>query len=198
MRFIKKEGYYTGIVYEWNLPTGHTCPFADECLVKVDQKTGKFDNKSKAYRCYAASHERFTGVRRMRWNNYEWVKRGKPPVLPRDAKAVRIHMSGDFFNQAYFDLWLGVCYANPKIEFWAYTKSLIYWVNRLGVIPKNLTLTASKGGRNDELIAEHNLKHVVIVSNRKQAGELPIDTNDNLARKRFINFALVDNANREN
>ena len=25
-RFVRKKGYYTGIVYEWNLPTGSTCP----------------------------------------------------------------------------------------------------------------------------------------------------------------------------
>ena len=197
MKFIKKEGYYTGIVYEWNLPTGHTCPFALECLVKVDQKTGKADNQSTAYRCYASSHERFDGVRRHRWNNYEWVKRGKPPVLPRDAKAIRIHMSGDFFNQAYFDLWLNICYQNPRVEFWAYTKSLGYWVNRLSVIPKNLVLTASKGGRQDELIEQNNLKHVTIIASKKDANGLLIDTNDNLARKRFINFALIDNKSRE-
>lgn len=34
-------GYYSGTVYEWNLPAGYTCPFAKECLVKVDLKTGK-------------------------------------------------------------------------------------------------------------------------------------------------------------
>lgn len=48
MKFVKNTTYYTGVVYEWNLPTGHTCPFALECLVKVNRETGKFENKSNA------------------------------------------------------------------------------------------------------------------------------------------------------
>lgn len=28
MKFIKNTKYYDGVVYEWNLPTGSTCPFA--------------------------------------------------------------------------------------------------------------------------------------------------------------------------
>ena len=38
-------------------------------------------------------------------------------------------MSGDFFNQKYFDMWLQIAKDNPTIEMWAYTKSLQYWVN---------------------------------------------------------------------
>lgn len=37
MRFVRKKTYYTGVVYEFNLPTGWTCPFANECLVRVDK-----------------------------------------------------------------------------------------------------------------------------------------------------------------
>ena len=40
MKFIRNKKYYTGIVYEWNLPTGVTCPFAKECKVSVDRVTG--------------------------------------------------------------------------------------------------------------------------------------------------------------
>jgi len=97
VKFVKKTTYYTGIVYEWNLPTGFTCPFADECLVKVDRITGKFENKSKAYRCYAASAERFPGVRQHRWNNFEFAKDGGIPTIPNKATSVRIHSAGDFF-----------------------------------------------------------------------------------------------------
>ena len=54
MKFLRKTKYYEGIVYEWNLPSGFSCPSALECLVKVERKTGKFNNKSNAYRCYSA------------------------------------------------------------------------------------------------------------------------------------------------
>jgi len=194
MKFVKNTKYYTGVVYEWNLPTGHTCPFALECLVKVNRETGKFENKSNAYKCYAAAPERFPGVRNHRWNNYEYVLNGNKPILPKDCKSVRIHASGDFFNQSYFDMWIEIAKENPTVEFWAYTKSLKYWVNRLNEIPNNLVLTASQGGRNDELIEKHGLKNVIVYPRIDLVpSERPIDNNDDLARKLGINFALLDN-----
>lgn len=193
MKFTKNKNYYTGIVYEWNLPTGHTCPSALECLVKVNRDTGKFLNSSNLYRCYAANAERWPSVRNHRWNNFEFVKKGLKPVLPLDAKSIRIHASGDFFSQKYFDLWLEICLENPSIEFWAYTKSLNYWVKRLQEIPSNLVLTASYGGKFDHLIKEFNLKHTIVIKDKSEALGMPIDFNDDEARKPFINFYLLDN-----
>ena len=193
MKFIKNTKYYDGVVYEWNLPTGHTCPFALECLVKVDKETGKFENKSNDYRCYAASAERFPAVRNHRWKNYDYVSNGNKPILPKDCKSVRIHSSGDFFNQKYFDMWVEIAKENPNGEFWAYTKSLKYWVNRINDIPDNFVLTASRGGRNDELIEKYNLKNVTIIKKRGNVDLSLIDVNDNLARKKHLNFYLLDN-----
>jgi hypothetical protein len=129
-KFIKKKTYYTGVVYEWNLPTGSSCPFALECKVTVDRISGKFDVEKGAYRCYAASAERFPAVREHRWKNFDLVKNSGIPTIPKDCNAIRIHMSGDFFNQKYFDMWVQLAKDNPNIEMWAYTKSLQYWVNR--------------------------------------------------------------------
>lgn len=193
MKFIRKTTYYSGIVYEWNLPTGHTCPFAKECLVKVDRESGKFDNRSDDYRCYAANAERFPAVRNHRWTNFDAVRKGERIELPKKAEAVRIHMSGDFFSQAYFDQWLEICEENSSVEFWAYTKSLNYWVNRLGSIPDNLVLTASCGGKHDRLIDEHDLKNVIVVSSKEEAIGRPIDYNDDIARQPNVNFYLIDN-----
>jgi len=195
MGFTKKNTYYSGTVYEWNLPTGWTCPFADECLVKVDKETGKQENKSSVYKCYAASAERFPGVRKSRWDNLERAKASWLPSLPRGAKAVRIHASGDFYSQKYFDLWLSYAADNPDVEFWAYTKSLRYWIERVGKIPNNMTLTASYGGRDDQLIKKHGLKYALVVDslNTADALGLPVDNNDDLARTPSTDFALVDN-----
>lgn len=195
MKFTKNKKYYTGVVYEWNLPTGHTCPFALECLVKVNRTTGKFLNKSKSYKCYSANSERFPAVREHRWRNFEFVKNNGVPTLPDKCKSVRIHASGDFFSQKYFDLWLKVIKDNPEVEFWAYTKSLKYWVNRLNKIPDNFVLTASYGGRNDDLIEKYNLKHTIVVKTEKDAINKPIDYNDDEARKPNVNFYLLDNFN---
>jgi hypothetical protein len=193
-KFVKNKKYYTGIVYEWNLPTGTTCPFALECKVSVDRVSGKFDVKKGQYRCYASSPERFPAVREHRWNNFDFLKAGGCPKIPSDCQAIRIHASGDFFNQDYFDLWLKLASENPNVEMWAYTKSLSYWVNRLNDIPKNLILTASYGGRQDNLIEQHNLKNVMVYANKDLVPiDRPIDTNDDWARKSNINFALIDN-----
>lgn len=193
-KFVKKKGYYTGEVYEFNLPTGSTCPFALECKVTVDRVTGKFDVKKGAYRCYASSAERFPGVRNHRHKNFEFVKNGGVPTLPKDCKAVRIHSAGDFFNQNYFDMWLKIATENPNIEFWAYTKSLTYWVKRLNEIPNNLILTASYGGKNDYLIKQYNLKNVKVYNDINEVpAHRPIDNNDDFARLANVNFALLDN-----
>ena len=193
-KFVKNTRYYNGTVYEWNLPTGTTCPFALECRVSVDRVTGKFDIYKGAYRCYAAGPERFPGVREHRWKNFEFVKNGGIPDIPRGCTAIRIHAAGDFFNQAYFDMWLELARNNPGVEMWAYTKSLTYWVNRIWQIPANLTLTASQGGRNDALIEKHGLKNVVVYPDRESVpGNRPIDTNDDHARVPGLNFALLDN-----
>ena len=193
MKFLRKTKYYEGVVYEWNLPSGFTCPFALECLVKVDRHTGKFDNRSGSYRCYSAMQERFPAVRNHRWVNFDYVRGGGVPVLPKKAKAVRIHMSGDFYSQEYFDTWLRICEENPTVEFWAYTKSLTYWVNRLNDIPENLVLTASRGGRNDRFIDIHGLKNVEVIRYKHQAKGRPIDTCDDQARIPNVNFCLMDN-----
>lgn len=192
--FTRNTKYYRGVVYEWNLPTGYTCPFALECKVKVDRLSGKMDAHKGAYRCYAASAERFPGVRDSRWSNYEYVANGYAPIIPEAATAVRIHASGDFFNQDYFDLWLRIAAENKNVEFWAYTKSIKYWVKRLDAIPDNLVLTASYGGKNDDLIGEYRLKNVIVYKSYDEVPSTrPIDTNDDYARMRHQNFALVDN-----
>jgi hypothetical protein len=193
MKFQRKTSYYQGVVYEWNLPSGWSCPHAKECLVKVHRDTGKFDDRSDDYKCYSAVAERFPGVRDSRWRNFDYVRKGHVPILPNKATAIRIHASGDFFSQAYFDMWLNLCAEHPHREFWAYTKSLTYWVARLKVIPKNLVLTASIGGRHDHLIQQHDLKHVEVIKDVSQANGRPIDTCDDQARRPGVNFCLLDN-----
>ena len=196
MRFNKKNSYYRDEVYEFSLPVGHTCPGAETCLVRVNRKTGKQKNESDAYKCYAAAAERFPGVRNQRWQNLKEAKRGILPMPPDEAKRIRIHSGGDFFNQAYFDNWLAVCLLRPKDEFWAYTKSLIYWQKRMDALPANLQLIASYGGKHDHLILELGLKHCVVVNSLEEAAVagLPVDYNDDLARNPAIQrFALVEN-----
>jgi hypothetical protein len=146
IKFQLRKTFYPFPVYEFNLPAGHSCPFASACKIKVDRNTGKFETIGTGFRCYAASAERFPAVRAARWENFEAVLQGQPIILPKNAAHIRIHGSGDFFSQACFDVWLGITKNNPDIKFWAFTKSIQFWVNRLSEIPSNFILQASRGG----------------------------------------------------
>lgn len=66
---------------------------------------------------------------------------------------------------------------------------------RIQNIPSNLVLTASYGGRQDALIDEHNLKHVIVYSNPDDIPQgMLIDQNDDLARDKAVSvFGLLDN-----
>jgi len=200
MRFIKKKTFYPFTVWEFNLPAGWSCPYAKDCKICVDRKTGKFNTIGKVFRCYAASSERFPGVRESRWNNFEEVKQllkeKKDLEIPKEATHIRIHSSGDFFSQEYFDMWLRVCRKNPNVKFWAFTKSIQFWVNRLDEIPSNLTLQASKGSFQDDLIEKYNLKFAQVFGDIEEARKsgLPIDTDDSYAMNGNQSFALLDNS----
>lgn len=186
-----------------SLPAGHACPFADKCLAKVSRDGGKLqEGANTEFRCYSASMEvAFPSVRRARWYNFDLLK-GKTTAemaeliqesIPEHAYMVRIHVSGDFFSIAYFDAWIKVARQNPRKVFYAYTKSLPFWVKRAGVIPENFILNASLGGKADNLAQEHNLKTVKVVYSVKEAKQqgLQIDHDDSLAWKQTKSFALL-------
>lgn len=75
MKFQLRKTFYPFPVYEFNLPAGHSCPYAKDCKICVDRDTGKFTTTGTVFRCYAASAERFPGVRKSRWENFEAIKR---------------------------------------------------------------------------------------------------------------------------
>ena len=190
-------------IFTFSLPAGHACPFANECLSKADKLTGKLtDGPNTQFRCFAASAEAvYPNVRIARWHNFDLLKKLNSNEaadlilnsLPKKANIVRIHVSGDFFNEAYFMAWLQVAKLRPNVLFYAYTKSLIYWVNYIKEIPNNLVLNASEGGKLDAQILEHGLKFAKVVYSPEQAEELGllIDHTDEAAYKTKESFALL-------
>ena len=168
-----------------DLVAGTCCPFAKDCAESVDRITGKLNFNPKAkFRCFAATSELISkAAREKRWHNFDLLRNlhsakdmakliidslngnEKTKVAPK----VRIHSSGDFFNQLYFNAWLIVATSMPEKTFYAYTKSLKFWVSRLDEIPENFHLTASKGGKTDSLIEKFNLKNVEIVFSEEEA-----------------------------
>jgi len=116
-------------------------------------------------------------------------------ALPKNAGIIRIHVGGDFFNQDYFDAWVKMAEENPDVLFYAYTKSLPFWLKYIWV-PDNLVLTASRGGRYDDKIDEYNLREAIVVFTEEAAwnADLEIDYTDELAAnpdKATQSFALL-------
>lgn len=188
-----------------SLASGWACPFANECLTKVDPVTGKItDGPHQQYRCFSATQENiFKPTRQQRWNNFQALKSCSTSqemadliqnALPHPKKKiVRIYVAGDFFNQKYFDAWMIVAKNNPDYLFYTYTKSLGFWVARLDSMPSNLKITASVGGRQDELIEKHNLKYVKVVKSPEEAESLglELDHDDSHAYASDKSFALL-------
>ena len=188
----------------FSLPAGHTCPFAKECLSKANIFTGKIiDGKHCQFRCFAASQEcTYSSVRKQRWYNFNILKSAKTvekmgnviqSSIPKGMKTVRVHVSGDYYNETYFLAWLNVALNNPTILFYGYTKALPHLVKYKKYIPNNFRLTASKGGTHDHLIKKHNLKYAEVVFSVEEAQDkgLSIDHDDGLAMYSDKSFALL-------
>ena len=204
-------GYLEGMwqrkphIYGFSLPAGYSCPSASECLTKADRHTGKLtDGPNTQFRCFMAAMEAFQpSLRKSVWANYDALRdcRNDSEAMatllqaaqPKDADVVRIDVDGDFWCQAYFDAWLIVCRNNPHVEYYAYTKSLDYWVARLGEIPGNLNLNASYGGRLDHLIGAHNLKSAKVVFHPSEAATLGLEIDHDETHALFgsASFALL-------
>lgn len=178
-------------VYSLDLLAGHSCPFANECLSKV--VNGKIqDGQNTKFRCYAASLEvLFTKTFQAHKHNFDLLRKLNSTdmfklicwSLPSNLGVCRIHSSGEFFSENYFQAWLKVARENPDKLFYAYTKSLGWWLNARDDIPDNMVLTASYGGRLDRLISENNLRFAKVVHSTAEAKELqlPIDHTDERA-----------------
>tara|TARA_R110000744_G_scaffold134893_1_gene244164 strand:+ start:689 stop:1357 length:669 start_codon:yes stop_codon:yes gene_type:complete len=189
-------------IYTFSIPAGTSCPFAVECKTTADKAWGTItDGANQKYRCYAASDEaRSPQVRAARHWNFELLRRETEEEMfhriqasiPKKAKIVRIHVSGDFFNQRYFNAWARVARSNPSILFYAYTKSLKYWIDG-DETPSNLKLTASWDNSNSFVIEMKNLKYARVVFSEEEAAKLglEIDHDDSHAYGGDESFALL-------
>jgi len=202
---------YKRKVYSLDLLSGYSCPFAEQCLSKAkplpNGKRQIWDGPKTEFRCFSASQEvQYTNVYNARKHNFDLL-RGKSSgdmldelkkALPKNAGIVRIHVAGDFFSQNYFDAWYALAVFYPGILFYAYTKSLPYWVARRTEVKQipNFILTASRGGRRDNLIGKHKLRQTIVVFSEQEAYHkgLEIDHDDSHAAdpsKRRESFALL-------
>ena len=204
-------------VYSLDLLSGYSCPFARDCLSKAvptgeTTKAGNPRLKIKdgpytKFRCFSASQEvLLPNVYKRRQHNFETLRHLHLNDMihrlnqdkPKDLGILRFHVGGDFFNSDYFFAALNLAMINPDKLFYAYTKSLLYWMKYKEWADKidNFILTASRGGYHDDLIEKHNLRESVVVFSEDEAHErnLEIDHNDSHAAVpdwEFDDFALL-------
>ena len=209
---LKKMTKKVGLVLKtFTLPAGHTCPAAKDCFSRADRETGKVtDGPDTVFRCFMASAEaRSPSLRKLVWHNLELIKE----ALKRDAQAgfenmphtsqliqkslpkkfdiMRVHVGGDYFNKEYLQAWIEVAKLNPDKVFYSYSKSLHLF--KQFALPENLVLTASRGGKHDDLIDLHGWKEALVVYSEEEAAErgLEIDHDDTHAAFGEDNFALL-------
>lgn len=119
----------------------NTCPGATACRSVCYAKQGRYA---------------MPNVMAARLNNlHESMKESfvedmvKALTKARSYNVVRIHDSGDFYSQSYFDKWVAIAEALPQRIFYAYTKNhTLNMANK----PDNLRIVRSLGGRWDKLV----------------------------------------------
>lgn len=209
LKFGKGNSKIADNVATFSIPAGKTCPGAESCkstaIMGKDGKVSVKDFPSTVFRCFAASDEaRYPNVYKARKFNLEALK----SVLKKSVKdaadliqkslpkslIIRVHVSGDFFSQDYFDAWMEVAKREPLRHFYAYTKSIPFWVARKNSIPSNFSLTASMGGKNDKDAIFNGLRTAQVVYSETEASSIgiEIDHDDSKAMsKNGDDFALL-------
>jgi hypothetical protein len=207
-KLIKKLGL---TLKTFTLPAGWTCPGAKDCLSRANRETGKIqDGPDTLFRCFAASAEAtYPSLRKMVWHNFELLRdaliqdkkagfENSPHTadlihnsLPKKFDVMRVHVGGDYFVKEYLQAWVEVAIRNPDKIFYSYSKSLHFFADVAR--PENLVLTASRGGKYDELIDLHGWKEALVVYSEQEAEArgLEIDHDDTHAAFGKENFALL-------
>ena len=196
-------------IYSLDLLSGYSCPFAKACLSKaVVDENGKRhieDGKDNEFRCFSASQEvQYTNLYNLRKHNFDMLRglhvNDMIDILngsmPQNLGICRIHVAGDFFSPAYMFAWINMAMMHTDRLFYAYTKSLKYWLKYREYVDllDNFVLTASYGGRDDDMIAEHNLRSAKVMFSESEAGTLEIDHDDSHAAQPSLwdqDFALL-------
>ena len=136
-----------------------TCPNAGAC----------------AKGCYAlAGAYRFSNVaqafeRRLKATlSDEFIEQMLADIDKQRAERIRIHDSGDFYDEAYLDRWLSIIRARPNVEFYAYTKMVSLFNRRKADLPANFTVIYSFGGTEDKLINVETDRHSLVFTSLRQ------------------------------
>ena len=149
-----------------------TCPFADSCV--------KY--------CYAqkGNYTRFPKIQELMEEKYKISKTDNfiplmnEEIAKKKATHIRIHDSGDFYSIDYLNKWIQIAKDNTSVIFYAYTKSIKFFVDGLK-LPKNLKIIFSEGSKTDNLINTDKDRHARIFKSKEllqAAGYINASDND--------------------
>ena len=149
-----------------------TCPFASACV--------KY--------CYAqkGNYTRYPIVQEVQEKKYEISKQPNfnslmnAEIKKKKATHIRIHDSGDFYSIKYLQKWVQIAEYNKEVIFYAYTKSIKFFVNGL-LLPDNMKIIFSEGSKTDELINAREHRHARIFKTSQElnaAGYIDASEND--------------------
>ena len=149
-----------------------TCPFAGGC-----QKY-----------CYAqkGNYTRFPIVQELMEKKYLLSKQDNfntlmnEEIKKKKPTHIRIHDSGDFYSPLYLQKWVDIANDNKGVVFYAYTKSIKFFVEGFAV-PTNLKIIFSEGSKTDDLINVKKHRHARIfkdVTTLIAAGYVDASAND--------------------
>jgi hypothetical protein len=206
-------------VYSFDIPAGETCPAAKLCRsYAIEDKNGKatiLDGPFTLWRCFSASQEvLYPSLRRLHQHNLRLLTQAKtiPKMagiiltsIPKNAGIIRLHVSGDFYNYAYFLAWIRVALARPDIRIYCYTKNLSVvkrWIDEkntdesdlsIGKLLPNFAVTASYGGIYDSQIPIMGIRSATVFFSEEQAEEngLSLDHTDEYALNFGGSFGLL-------
>jgi len=157
---LKKTG-----IFGWTLPAHvvtltngtnfNTCPNAGICAKFCYAKNGTymFSNVKKAH---------IEKLELVLNNRNLWIEMMLEELKKKkyDKKYIRIHDAGDFFSIDYTTDWFKIINSNKNIIFYAYTKEVLLFKETLkDLVPENLILIYSFGGRQDNYINRESDRH---------------------------------------
>lgn len=205
---LRKDRIWNYSIPAWyvTLPDGQrfmTCPNAGPCAQFCYARSGTY-RFSNVLAAHTASLTRYLDDSR------EWIEalvqelqrhKFRPNNQPRNlpiegdawlaewartgGAAVRIHDSGDFFNEQYVRDWLEIANRTPDVLFYAYTKEVTLFrsIAEVDTTP-NFRYLFSTGGLQDHLIDPDNDRHADVFPTLQaieEAGYQSQDENDLLA-----------------
>lgn len=173
--------FKAAVVVNGKLAEMKTCPSAGECASFCYASQGTY-----VFSCSMIAH-----ARNLQYY-LDHTDAFKAQIIQEISKirtltAFRIHDSGDFFSKEYALAWFEIIKALPKVQFYAYTKQVLMFKRLIGqgLMPSNLSVIYSFGGKADHLIDDALDRHSKVFASHEEmeaAGYSDTtDTDDNAA-----------------